>query len=199
MIIETLIFIFKYLPDILIHIILLIGILGYIASFIPLIPNKIILKNLSILFFVLGVYFEGGLAITKEYENQQKEWQTKIQIAEQKSKEETVRIETQVVERIKYVRGKTEVVVAKVPIYITKEVDAKYPVPNSFVLLHDAAARSEVPPSSGSAYEGTSDIKISEVTRTVAENYGTCHEVRQQLLGWQDWYRTQKKIYESVK
>lgn len=175
-------------------------VVGFISSKIPLISNYgTIIKIVSSVVLVLSTYSLGSLNNDKNWKAKMEEMERKVQVAEEKAKEENVRIETKVVERIKHVRGKTEVVVARVPIYITKEIDAKYPVPNAFVVMHDAAARSEVPPSAGSAYEGTSDVKISEVTRTVAENYGTCNEVRQQLLGWQDWYRTQRKVYESIK
>jgi hypothetical protein len=175
-------------------------VVGFFASKIPLISNYgTIVKIVSSVVLVLSTYSLGSLNNDRDWKAKMEEMEKKIQLAEEKSKEENVRIETKVVERIKYVRGKTETVVARVPIYITKEIDRQYPVPNAFVVLHDSAARSEVPPGPGSAYEGASDIKISEVTRTVAENYGTCNEVRQQLLGWQDWYRKQKQIYESIK
>lgn len=188
----------------LIHLLLVLSIAGVVVGFfsskLPFVSSYgTIIKIVSSILLVASVYLEGSVANNERWEQKVAELKKEIEVAEAKSKEENTRIETKVVERIKYVRGKTEVVVARVPIYLTKEIDAKYPVPNAFVVMHDAAARSEVPPSTGSSYEGTSDVKISEVTRTVAENYGTCNEVRQQLLGWQDWYRTQRKIYESIK
>lgn len=194
---------FSFFPE-LVHTILFLSIvgtiLGFFASKIPFIsPHGQLVKIISIIVLIGSVYLEGSIANDKKWKDKVKELEEKVQIAEEKANKENIRIVTQVVERIKYVRGKTEVVIARVPIYLTKEIDAKYPVPNAFVVLHDSAARSEVPPSTGSAYEGTSDVKISEVARTVAENYGTCNEVRQQLLGWQDWYRTQRKIFESIK
>jgi hypothetical protein len=188
----------------LIHVLLLVSIAGVVVGFFsskfPFIGSYgTIIKIVSSILLVAAVYLEGSIANNEKWEAKVAEMKKQIEVAEAKSNEENVRIETKVVERIKYVRGKTEVVVARVPIYLTKEIDAKYPVPNAFVVLHDSAARSEVPPSTGSSYEGTSDVKISEVARTVAENYGTCNEVRQQLLGWQDWYRKQRQIYESIK
>lgn len=192
--------IFSYL----VHIALALGVIGLVVGFfaskIPFISSYgNIIKLASVLVVGISLYYEGSISNENKWKAEVARLEEAVKVAEAKSSEENVRIETKVVERIKYVRGKTEVVVARVPIYLTKEIDAKYPVPNAFVVLHDAAARSEVPTSAGSAYEGTSDVKISEVTRTVAENYGTCNEVRQQLLGWQDWYRKQRKIYESIK
>ena len=194
---------FSFFPE-LVHTALVLSIIGLIIGFfaskIPFIGTQgTLIKVCSIALLAVSLYFEGSISNDQKWKQKVAELQKAVEVAEAKAKEENVRIETKVVERIKHVRGKTEVVVARVPIYLTKEIDAKYPVPNSFVVFHDAAARSEIPTSTTSAYEGTSDIKISEVTRTVAENYGACNEVRQQLLGWQDWYRTQKKIYESIK
>ena len=39
----------------------------------------------------------------------------------------------------------------------------------------------------------------SEIFDVVIENYGTYHEVADQLSSWQKWYTEQKKIFESVK
>jgi len=39
----------------------------------------------------------------------------------------------------------------------------------------------------------------SEVFDVVIENYGTYHEIANQLNSWQKWYIEQKKIFESVK
>lgn len=39
----------------------------------------------------------------------------------------------------------------------------------------------------------------SEIFNVVIENYGTYHEVANQLNSWQKWYVEQKKIFESVK
>lgn len=38
--------------------------------------------------------------------------------------------------------------------------------------------------------------KLSDVVRSVVDNYGTYHECRIQIEGWIEWYSTQKEIYE---
>lgn len=38
----------------------------------------------------------------------------------------------------------------------------------------------------------------ADVVGVVIDNYGTYHEVVNQLQGWQQWYVEQKKIFESV-
>jgi len=70
---------------------------------------------------------------------------------------------------------------------------------NAAIVLHDSASKNVVSPSTGAAVEGTSNVKASDLIRTVTDNYGTYYQVREQLLGWQEWYKEQKKVYEGVK
>jgi hypothetical protein len=48
--------------------------------------------------------------------------------------------------------------------------------------------------------DGTpSGIEASRLLDRVVENYGSCHENAEKLKMWQEWYKEQKKIFESVK
>ena len=40
--------------------------------------------------------------------------------------------------------------------------------------------------------------KLSDVVRSVVDNYSTYHECRIQMEMWIEWYDTQKEIYERV-
>jgi hypothetical protein len=66
-------------------------------------------------------------------------------------------------------------------------------------MLHDSSSQNELPPSTISSVRGTSEIKVPELLTRVSENYGTCYEIREKLTAWQEWYKTQKKIFEDVK
>jgi hypothetical protein len=66
-------------------------------------------------------------------------------------------------------------------------------------MLHDSASQNEVPGSAISTVRGTSEVKVPELLTVVTENYGVCHENSEKLKAWQEWYRTQKKIFEDVK
>ena len=47
--------------------------------------------------------------------------------------------------------------------------------------------------------DGTpSTVKASELLDTVVVNYGTYYEVAEKLKGWQDWYRSEKAIFENL-
>lgn len=42
------------------------------------------------------------------------------------------------------------------------------------------------------------DPKLSDVAKTVANNYASYHECAVLVNGWQDWYQIQKNIYENA-
>ena len=41
--------------------------------------------------------------------------------------------------------------------------------------------------------------KLSEVLKVVTENYSQYHECRVKVDTWNEWYKSQKQIFESVK
>jgi uncharacterized coiled-coil protein SlyX len=110
--------ILSWLPEIVFHIITLIGFLGLIASFIlgfiPFINQyKLPLQLLSILLLVFGVWFEGGMSNEASWQSRVKELEVKIAESEKKSAETNTQIETvyvdrvQVVKEVQYVTQKT--------------------------------------------------------------------------------------------
>jgi hypothetical protein len=42
-------------------------------------------------------------------------------------------------------------------------------------------------------------VAITEMLKVVVHNYSLYYECSARVEGWQEWYETQKKIYESVK
>ena len=196
--------ILNFLPNIVFHIILTLGIVGIIAGFIlgfiPFINQyKLPIQVISIILTVLGVWYEGGIAKDHEYKLRIAELEKKVAIAEEKSKTANEAIQHRVKEKIK---------VVKQNVYLTKEIikevagpqiDAVCTLPKSAVSLHNSASRNEVPGGADSTNGSPSDVKASALLDTVVENYGTCYELREKLLGWQLWYTEQKKIFESVK
>lgn len=186
-----------------IHAMLIAGVAGVILAVafkqVPFVQQyRLPLEIAAIMLLVVGVYFKGGVGVEKEWRAKVAEMEEKIKIAEAKSAKVNTVIQTRVVERIKVVKEK-----ANANIQIVEKIVTKYDnictLSNAAVSLHNAASQNAVAPSTGSAVEGTSAVKASELLGTVAENYGIYHQVREQVIGWQDWYREQKKIYESVK
>lgn len=121
-----------------------------------------------------------------------------------KSAEKTVEVVTKYVDKIKKVYIKGKETVREVPIYITKESDAKCDIPLGFVRSHNEAAnptdtstKTELPETTGASNDATTDIRLSEATETIAKNYGTCNLVAEQLKALQDWIRQQEQLYNK--
>lgn len=86
---------------------------------------------------------------------------------------------------------RTKEIVRNVPIYVTKKADAGCVIPVGFVGLHNAAAENRDPAPAGNPDAPAQGITLAAVAGTVSENYGTCHEIRNQLIGFQAWARGQ--------
>jgi hypothetical protein len=92
----------------------------------------------------------------------------------------------------------THTLTQKVPVYVTRQSDARCIVPVGFVRLHDAAAAGQpLPDDSAGADDPAADIALSDVGRTVVDNYGTCNAIRQQLIDLQDLLKTQTSVKVS--
>ena len=78
-----------------------------------------------------------------------------------------------------------------------KEADAKCIVPKSFVLLHDSAAKNEVPDTSKGVDGTPSGVGLSTIGETVTINYNNYHQLSERLKALQDWVAQQEKIYNG--
>ncbi len=43
------------------------------------------------------------------------------------------------------------------------------------------------------------EAKLSDVITTVSSNYTQYHECRAKVDAWNEWYKTQKEVFDSVK
>jgi hypothetical protein len=68
-------------------------------------------------------------------------------------------------------------------------------LPGGFRLLHDAAATNTLPDSA--KLPDASPVSVADATTTVAGNYKTCNEVREQLVSLQDWVLGQQEANPS--
>lgn len=159
---------------------------------------KPIIRIAAFVIALFGIYFEGGYMTEMEWRARVEALEAKVKVAEEKSAEVNTVIEKQYVDRVKVIKE-----TANANIQYVDRVVAKYDnlctVSNAAVLLHDSASRNEMARSSLGLDEGTSSLKISDILSTVTDNYSTYYQVREQVIGWQQWYREQKKIFESVK
>jgi hypothetical protein len=87
---------------------------------------------------------------------------------------------------------------AIIPQYVSAKADAGCTVPAGFVRLHnlsakgldpsDAAEASRVPGSGSETADSPTTLKLSDIGRTVANNYGECQSRLEIIEGWQLWY-----------
>ena len=146
--------ILHFLPDALIlwfcNILLLTGLVLVIAGFfahrIPVIwQYQLPIRFLGIALLVLGVYFRGGLAVEAEWRERVAEVEARLAVAEQKSAATNQKIDTVAKEKIRVIRGQTQIVRQ----YIDREVvryDTKFlpggqcKIPQEFIQAHNKSA-----------------------------------------------------------
>ena len=88
-----------------------------------------------------------------------------------------------------HIRTVTKTIVKEVKVYV-KDTDC--PMPSGFRVYHDAAANGKVPDATGIADAAPSTT--ADVASTIAQNYGTYHEIAARLSGLQDWVRSQQEV-----
>ena len=180
------------------------GVSLYIASklvkWIPMIGQyKLPAELVGVVLLVIGSYLFGSYGTEMTWRERVAELEAKVKVAEEQSQQVNTVIETKIVEKIKIVKENVYVNREIIKEVAGKQLDAQCTLPKSTVSLHDSASRNEVP-ERAAATDGTpSGIEASRLLDRVVENYGACHENAEKLRAWQEWYREQKKIFESVK
>lgn len=185
------------------YLILTIGVASYIGSKLlvwvpPIYKYKLVVEILGVLLFSSGAYLYGGRVVEQIWQARVTELEAKLKVAETKSKEINTIIETKVITKIKVIK---ETVYANKEIIkevVGKQLDAKCELPVSTVVLLNSSSQNEVSRGAGSTDGTPSDVKASDLLGTVVENYGTYYEIREKLIGWQTWYKEQKKIFEEA-
>ena len=193
-----------FLPDWIFHAVLLVGILGLVASFvlgfIPFVSAyKLPIQVGALILTVVGVWFEGGMSNDAAWKARVAEMEKKVAAAEVKSAEVNTVIVTKVLTKIQKVKETVYVNKEIIKEVVGKQIDSQCTLPVSAVSLHDSASRNEVSRGPSSTDGSPSAVKASELLTTVVDNYGTYYQVVEKLKGWQEWYVEQKKIFESVK
>jgi hypothetical protein len=176
------------------------GIVAYVASklatILPFVNRYKLAAELSgIAALIVASYFYGGV----EYRQMIADLKDKIAVAEQQSRDANTALEKKTQEKIKVI--KETVYVNKTIIKETagRQIDSQCVLPRSAVSLHNSASDNQVSRGPESTDGTPSSVKASELLETVVDNYGACHETAEKLRGWQEWYRTQKQIHESIR
>jgi hypothetical protein len=186
------------------YIIIVLGIGLYVASklvtWIPMMGQyRLPAELIGVFLLSVGAYLFGSYGTEMVWRGRVAELEAKVKIAEEKSQQVNVVIQEKVVTKIKVVKENVYVNREIIKEVAGKQLDAQCALPKSTVSLHDSASRNEVA-GRAAATDGTpSQVKASQLLDAVVQNYGACHENAAKLEAWQEWYREQKKIFESVK
>ena len=181
-----------------------IGIVLYVASklvvWIPMMGQyKLPAELVGVVFLVVGSYLFGSYGTEMIWRNRVAELESKVKVAEEKSQQVNTVIQEKIVTKVKVIKENVYVNREIIKEVAGKQLDAQCTLPKSTVSLHDSASRNEVP-ERAAATDGTpSGVEASKLLDRVVENYGSCPENAEKLKMWQEWYREQKKIFESVK
>lgn len=186
------------------YIFAVIGVSLYIGSklvkWIPMMGQyKLPAELVGVLLLVVSAYLCGSYSVQQAWLARVAELEAKVKTAEEQSQKVNTVIQEKVVTQIKVVKENVYVNREIIKEVAGKQLDASCSLPKSTISLHDSASRNEVA-GRAAATDGTpSEVKASQLLDRVVENYGSCHENAAKLEAWQEWYREQKKIFESVK
>ena len=141
-----------FLPDAflvwIINTILIVGIVGFVASFffgfvvrwIPTIaPYHLLIQVISIVLLVGGVYFKGGYSVEMAWRERVAELEAKIAISEKKSKEVNEKIVTVYKDRVKVVK-ETQIVVQEKIKTVEVKIDSQCKITADTVDILNQAA-----------------------------------------------------------
>lgn len=145
-----------------------------------------------------GTYLYGGHEVEEVYKLKIKHLEEQVNIAEAKSQQINTVIEEKVVNKVKIVKEIVHVNTEIVKEVVGAQLDSQCKLPKSTVVLHNSASQNEVSSGAGSVDGSASDVEASKLITTVVENYGSCYEMREKIIGWQQWYQEQKKIFEET-
>lgn len=139
--------ILEFLPETVLHLLLLVSVFGIIASVvlgaIPFIRQyKLPIQILSILLLAFTLYLEGGLAEKNAWEAKVSELQVKLANAEAKSAKVNTEIVTKILTKKQIVKEKGESIIEYVDREVTK-FDKSCPIPDSVVKALNAAAENK--------------------------------------------------------
>ena len=121
----------------------LIGIVvGFFGSKLPFVGTYArMIQIASIILFCIGLYWKGGYSVEADWRERVAEMEAKIKIAEEKSKEANVVIETNYKDRVKKITETRDIIVEKIKIN-EKIIDAKCELdPMVISILNEAAKK----------------------------------------------------------
>jgi hypothetical protein len=189
----------NWLPDFVFHLFVIVGVLGIVASFffgfMPFVSKyKLPIQIISIIVLVVGIWFEGAISNNNSWLAKVKELEVKMAQAEVQSAQVNTILVEKILEKDKIIKDKQNELKTAINKYVTDECRLS----NAAVILYNSSSQNELPPSTIDSVRGTSEVKIADLLTTINDNNATYYQIVERLKGWQEWYKTQKKIFEDV-
>ncbi|NDB57686.1 hypothetical protein EB001_04500 [bacterium] len=171
---------------------------GSFTIFLPLVKTwGMIARTVGSLLLIISVYLYGGYGTEMKWRAEaaklKADMDRKVALSEKHSKQ----VVTKYITQTKVIKEKGDAI-KKLSEHV-KEADAKCIVPKSFVLLHNSAAKNEVPDTSTGIDGSASGTNLSAVGETISINYNNYHQLAERLRALQDWVAQQEKIYNDGK
>lgn len=141
-------FLINWLPDWMFYFILITGVVGLVVSFfikfIPFVNTyRVPLQLASIALTVAGVWFAGGIAKDKEYRAEIEAARHRAELAEEKAKTATARVEYVFQDKVKVVK-EVQVVVQERIRDLSVQIDNQCKVIPEVIDIHNQAAKNKV-------------------------------------------------------
>ena len=171
-------------------------VLGTFTIFLPLIKGwGMLMRTVGSLLLIGSVYLYGGYGTEMKWRAEaaklKADMDRKVALSEQHSKQ----VVTKYITQTKVIKEKGDEI-KKLSKHV-QDADANCVVPKSFVLLHDSAAKNEVPDTSKGVDGTPSGVGLSTIGETVTINYNNYHQLSERLKALQDWVAQQEKIYNG--
>jgi hypothetical protein len=142
--------ILSLLPDWFWHITLIGSVLAILASWIlKVIPfvrtYSLPIRVIGVLVLLLSVWVEGAMSNEEKWQNEIKDLKAKLEVAENRSKEENIKIEEKIVTKTKVIKQKGDDIIKYIDREIVKNNEIiKYvencPLPKEVIEIHNSAA-----------------------------------------------------------
>jgi len=154
---------------------------------IPLAAKFAIATTLAAALFGAGLYVGNRLGVSSCYEATIEAQRHTIEtgIKQGVVSDKTI---TKYVDRVQIVQGKSREIIKEVKVYVQDTCTLS----GGFRMLHDSAANNELPDPSRTLDEET--VGVEAATKTILENYETCHVNSETLGSLQGWVREQSAI-----
>lgn len=111
--------------------------------------NKYLVIVIGVILLCGGAFYKGRMMGIETTETKWKlvvaKADAKIAELQAQGAQTTVQVVTKYVDKVKIVKEKGDVIIQKVPVYITQADNSRCVIPAGFVLLHNAAAANKVP------------------------------------------------------